>query len=290
MNTEEGFTVIELVAVIMIIAILMAIMIPTISYVSWKNRQIACMANLVKFGMQLEIDGVSIDFTVAEPEVCNARLEKNPVFYHSSSQGGIHRAFAPGSSYITVNFQPGAMSDVTLGVCHLSSGSSKAPGDGYSPVDVVVNDIDDNPFNETELLLDNYDVATAYEGSHSFEWDEFSVPSDMLKNGVNTITIALEDEPWAYTHYWIKGMWIVSGKVGNCPATRSDQFSYIFVPAWRQRDGGLMIGCDRKDNHRGKGRNVFFNDGSVRWMKETLFQENVEDQADSSPIYVFKDM
>ncbi len=48
---------------------------------------------------------------------------------------------------------------LSLTLVHLSSADAGSPGGGYSPIDIIINDSDSDPFNETNLLIDDYDVA-----------------------------------------------------------------------------------------------------------------------------------
>jgi hypothetical protein len=105
----------------------------------------------------------------------------------------------PGVSYLEATFdvrevQPSAM----LKLIHLTS--SMWPKPGSSPVDITINN---------KLFLDNYDVAAAHNGSRDYENDAFVI-SDFLAPGKNTIRIALQDKPWAKTHYWIRNLEVVN--------------------------------------------------------------------------------
>ena len=119
---------------------------------------------------------------------------------------GSWRMLYPGDSYFKGTFNLALVTDLDLTVTHLSSAASVCPGGGYSPIDIVVNDTDSDPFNETDLLVDNYDVAENHGYSHGFETDTFTIPASMLHLGSNTITFAFENDPWACTHYWIQEM------------------------------------------------------------------------------------
>jgi hypothetical protein len=85
---------------------------------------------------------------------------------------------------------------------HLTSAAAGVPNGGYSPVDLIVNDVDGDPFNETNLLLNNYDVAQQHGGSHGFETDTFAIPADLLRAGTNSVSIAFYST--ALTNYWFR--------------------------------------------------------------------------------------
>jgi len=128
-------------------------------------------------------------------------------FYWDSRQGG-HYQMRPsrGLAYGTGVFYLAEPQDLLLDMVHLSSLYIGQFRNGYSPIDVVINDKDPDLFNNTELLLNNYDVATNHGGSHALQVDEFVIPADMLVAGENRISIA-----WAYngggvSQYWITAM------------------------------------------------------------------------------------
>lgn len=127
-------------------------------------------------------------------------------FEYNDVYGNSWRMRNPGVSFFTGTFYLEFITDLELTVIHLSSAHTPCPGGGYSPIDVVINDSDSNPFNETDLLLDNYDVAENHGGSHGYVMDTFTVPAAMLRLEWNTIAFAFEDNPWACSHYWIMEM------------------------------------------------------------------------------------
>ncbi len=63
-------------------------------------------------------------------------------------------------------------------------------------------------------------------------------------------------------------------KILKCPTADSGrQCDYFYLaPTVSKPDGDMIIACDFRDNHRGKGRNVLQVDGDVTWMKEAKFQ------------------
>jgi hypothetical protein len=158
------------------------------------------------------------DFTQSVIATDGMTITHDSSFVYNSYYGQSWKMLYPGTSCFTATFQLTSVDDLTMEVRHLSSASSGAPGGGYSPVDVVVNDADADPFNETQLFLDNYDVAEHHGYSHGYETDVFTIPSSRLRTGTNTITFAFEDAPWAYTHYWIQSLRLSpGGNVGNLP-------------------------------------------------------------------------
>jgi len=140
------------------------------------------------------------DFSGPEIEVENLELLLQDMAYNDNY--GIWRMETPGSSSLVATFNLQAVpDDLMLSLTHLSSADEDAPNGGYSPVDIFING---------NLFLDNYDVAENHEYSHSYFTDEWEI-SDYLVPGQNQITIELEDDPLAYTHYWIHNLSIIPG-------------------------------------------------------------------------------
>lgn len=149
------------------------------------------------------VDEAWADFTnLPDIDLYNfGQLEATDVLPNGS--GDALRLVGPGTSYLRTGFWWDADGDVRLDVRHLTSSHM---GTGYAPVDFVVNDSDGDPFNETDLLLNDYDVAENHGGSHVLETDTFWISDSMLRLGWNSLTIAYEDAatpPMPTTHYWI---------------------------------------------------------------------------------------
>lgn len=64
------------------------------------------------------------------------------------------------------------------------------------------------------------------------------------------------------------------GEILKCPVADSGrEIDYFYLaPTASEPDGDVIIICDFRDNHRGKGRNVLQVDGDVTWTKEAKFQ------------------
>ena len=64
------------------------------------------------------------------------------------------------------------------------------------------------------------------------------------------------------------------GEILKCPVADSGrEIDYFYLaPTVSEPDDDLIIACDFRDNHRGKGRNVLQADGRVTWMKKAKFQ------------------
>ncbi len=190
----------------------------------------------------------SVDFTSPAVSALGATVDVGPGFQYNSYYGQNWRMTLPGSSYFEVTFDLLAPQALELSVVHLTSSSAGAPGGGYSPTDVVVNDADANPFNETNLLLNNYDVAEHHGYSHGWQVDTFVIPADRLQAGTNTIAFAFEDSPWAYTHYWIQEL--AAAVYQEVPA------------AWDMWDAAVVPGTDSD----GDG---YCADVSLQWDADT---------------------
>jgi hypothetical protein len=146
-----------------------------------------------------DIIQINADFSNEDFVAKNIDIRTNGVGYHEKSW----RMLTPGQSYLEGTFNLTSVpSGVMLDLIHLTSYAAGVPGDGYSPIDITING---------NLFLDNYDVAQNHNGSHGFEKDSWQI-SDYLNTGQNTIRIELEDNPWAYTHYWINTLSIYTGQ------------------------------------------------------------------------------
>ncbi|GAG08987.1 unnamed protein product, partial [marine sediment metagenome] len=61
----------------------------------------------------------------------------------------------------------------------------------------------------------------------------------------------------------------------QCPSVTIGRFCDYF---YLQPEGGILapsgviVICDLKDNHKGKGRNVCYSDADVEWLSEAEFQ------------------
>ncbi len=60
-------------------------------------------------------------------------------------------------------------------------------------------------------------------------------------------------------------------KLPTADSGRQCDYFYL-APTVSEPDGDVIIVCDFRDNHRGKGRNVLQADGRVTWMKKAKFQ------------------
>ena len=152
-------------------------------------------------------------------------VELGPSIYYDGVGPGSrhqhHQLNAPGKSFIRCRFSLTDPSrDMCLTMYHLTSACTPEGVDrnlGYSPIDIVVNDTDADPFNNTDILvdketgarIDDYDVAThyGYGYTYGFETDTFTIPSGQLRVGENTITIAAVDDPnRPETPYWFQAL------------------------------------------------------------------------------------
>jgi len=141
----------------------------------------------------------SADFSDKTIKTENLTVATGRGMVYNSSYGKSWRMRNPGTSWLEVSFnltevQPSAI----LKLLHLTS--SLWPKPGYSPVDIIINN---------RIFLDNYDIASTYNGARGYRTDHFSI-SDFLQVGKNTIRIALEDRPWAKTHYWIRTLQVIN--------------------------------------------------------------------------------
>lgn len=103
--------------------------------------------------------------------------------------------YIPGESHFVIKFEtPQNFEKAILRVTHLSSYSSLAKGEGYSPINVKINGL---------AFLKFYDVAENHNGSHAFETDEWNI-TRYLKTGENIIIWELSYN--AQTNYWIKDL------------------------------------------------------------------------------------
>ena len=114
---------------------------------------------------------------------------------YNDHYGGSWHLTEPGQSKFTFNFNLETLfKDIELDLIHLTSSSENFPSGGYSPIDITING---------QLFVDNYDVAGFHDGSHRFEDDKWEI-SEYINLGENSITIELQSDPWADTHYWIQ--------------------------------------------------------------------------------------
>lgn len=142
------------------------------------------------------------DFQSEAIENRNMIISTNGMEFNSS-YGYSWLMLNPGSSYLQGTFNLDAIpSGALLKLTHLSSYAEGVPGNGYSPVDIIING---------NMVENNYDVAEAHGGSHSYETDVWQV-KNFLHIGSNTLRIEFEDNPWAYTHYWIQSVAVSFGQ------------------------------------------------------------------------------
>ncbi len=65
----------------------------------------------------------------------------------------------------------------------------------------------------------------------------------------------------------------------HCPAaTAHSRFDYFYFPMDLEEsdDQMRMMACDFRSNHQGRGRNVYFGSGEVRWLTEDEFQNELQ--------------
>jgi len=147
-------------------------------------------------------------------------VELGPSVHHDAVAIGNrlkhHKFRSAGRSFARFRFSlTDASRDLCLAMVHLTSAHTPEGADrdmGYSPIDIVVNDTDADPFNNTDLLadqetgrrIDDYDVATHHGYTYGMETDTFTIAASRLREGQNTITVAAVDDPnRPETHYWI---------------------------------------------------------------------------------------
>ena len=70
-------------------------------------------------------------------------------------------------------------------------------------------------------------------------------------------------------------------KMLQCPSAKSGRdCDYFYFPPPKTEEGlyeiRLVMACDFKDNHKGKGRSVLFADGYTQWMSEQDFQTELQ--------------
>lgn len=148
---------------------------------------------------------ISADFSKATIQETNISISTGSGMEYNSAYGESWRMLYPGTSYLEGTFNLDSVpSGVLLKLIHLSSMSESAPGGGYSPVDIIING---------QVFKDNYDVAENHEASHSYGIDTWQI-ADYLQTGINMIRVEFEDDPWAYTHYWIQDLVITPGDLG----------------------------------------------------------------------------
>jgi len=71
--------------------------------------------------------------------------------------------------------------------------------------------------------------------------------------------------------------WSIPQVALQCPAAVVNNTStgkdYFYLPPNKDAPAETIIACDYRQNHLGKGRNVLFKDGKVRWYSEEDFQQ-----------------
>lgn len=200
-----------------------------------------------------DFEPVSADFTRATIDTSGISISTVGM-EHNTNEGVSWRMLHPGTSYLEATFDLAEIPDgVILSLTHLSSASADAPGGGYSPVDIYING---------GLFRDNHDVAENHCGSHDYAIDKWQI-QNYLVSGENTITIAFEDDPWAYTHYWIQALAISQG---IAPTNMPPRLSHSRVdPLTGDESSQFEFSVDYYDAEgqapHPDGRKVYFSDG-----------------------------
>jgi hypothetical protein len=179
----------------------------------------------------VKVPAFSVDFSQPTISATGGASVSSTDFIYESGMGGCHKLIYPGYSSYTVSFDLATVSDLLLDMRHASSAATGAPGGGYSPVDIVVNN---GPFSETGLVADNYDPAANHDATHGWCDDTFTIPSALLHTGVNTISVGFQSDPWAATHYWTQSLSVT-------PVPEPSGFALLGIGAisliyfWRRR-------------------------------------------------------
>lgn len=119
---RRGFTLIEIVVVIGIIGLLMAILLPVISSVRARARQVACMSNQGQ--ILLAVKSYAADHSGYFPK-CPARRESHPTFTNPF-------VMAPGSHNMASTLK-GYLDDSRLLICPVSEFDTDCLVQGYVP-------------------------------------------------------------------------------------------------------------------------------------------------------------
>lgn len=148
--------------------------------------------------------------------------------------------------------------NMVLSITHLTSASSRCPGNGYSPVTIKVNDVN---------VVSGYDPAENHDGTHGYVTDELEIP---VQSGTNLIEITSGD---LCTNYWIQSLEIRDRKILksdiNCNGTVDFYDFCLLADRW-------MEGCAPPNwcsgNDFNEDRQINFKEVDVmaeEWLKFT---------------------
>lgn len=271
---RRGFTLVELLVVIAIIGILIALLLPAISFAREAARRVSCTNNLKQIGLAL-LNYESAHGTFPASRTSKPNHSWTPIGLPYAEQGNVTLLYKKDVNWNHVSNEPAVESYVSLFVC------PSAPGDRFNsdPTNKVIEPAPGDYGSMNEVKRDFYD-KNGFKRPQISEGimmrERYTRVRDVSDGLSNTILVA---ECAGRPQLWRIGRPVLNKKTaeGNGWADPNCGFSLSGTNANGAGSGGLcVVNCTNDSeiySFHPSGANVVFGDGSVRFIQQTIQPE-----------------